>query len=308
MLGYETSWRLVRRGPLALDVFLEEMIKSYVLKEDRRMSKKDVSSIRAALEYLEDRGEVTHVKQEVDPIYEIAGIQKALEGGPVLLFENIKGYPNFRNIGNLFSRRERIADLFDIDEPKKIKFRFLDAIKKQLPPKIVKEAPCQEVVITRNIDVLATLPVIKHTEQDAGRIIGCGIQLLMGPYFGDGSNLSFNRIHFRGKDWASLSTAQITHIGMAAFKTHRNEPIPITVNMNPAPAVQMVAGTWNVRTIVYPGMDELGIAGAFQQAPVEIVKGKTVDACAIANSEIVLEATLNQSVKMRYGRVMRRRN
>jgi len=256
------------------------------------MSKKDIFSIRGALEYLEDKGEVIHIKQEVDPIYEIAGIQKALEGGPVLFFENIKGYPDFYNIGNLFSQRERIADLFDIDEPKKIKFRFIDAIKKQLPPKIVNDAPCQEVVITRDIDVLATLPVIKHTERDAGRIIGCGIQLLRGPYFDDGSNLSFNRIHFRGKDWASLSTAQITHIGMAAFKTHRHERIPITVNMNPAPAVQMVAGTWNVRTIVHHGMDELGIAGAFQGAPVEIVKAKTVDAYAIANSEIVLEGYL----------------
>lgn len=256
------------------------------------MSKKDVSSIRGTLDYLRNKGEVIHIKQEVDPIYEIAGIQKALEGGPVLFFENIKGYPDFYNIGNLFSNRQRIADLFDIDDPKKIKFRFLDAIKKPLPPKIVNDAPCQEVVITRDIDVLATLPVIKHTERDAGRILGCGIQLLSGRYFDEGSNLSFNRIHFRGRDWASLSTAQITHIGMAAFKTHRYERIPITVNMNPAPAVQMVAGSWNVRTIVHQGMDELGIAGAFQGAPVEIVKAKTVDAYAIANSEIVLEGYL----------------
>ena len=256
------------------------------------MSKKDITGIRGTLEYLEDKGEVIHIKQEVDPIYEIAGIQKALEGGPVLFFENIKGYTNFCNIGNLFSSRERIADLFDIDDPKKMKFRFLDAIKKQLPSQVVKNAPCQEVVITDNIDVLATLPVIKHTDRDAGRVIGCGIQLLGERYFDSGSNLSFNRIHFRGKDWASLSTAQMTHIGMAAFKTHRNERIPITVNMNPAPAVQLVAGTWNVRTIVHHGMDELGIAGTFQGTPVEIVKAKTVDAYAIASSEIVLEGYL----------------
>ena len=256
------------------------------------MSKKEITSIRGTLKYLESKGQVIRIEQEVDPIYEIAGIQKALEEGPVLFFENIKGYPGFYNIGNLFSRRERIADLFDIDDPKKIKFRFLDAIKKPLPPKLVNEAPCQDVVITNNIDVLATLPAIRHTERDAGRIIGCGIQLLGAPFFDDGSNLSFNRIHFRGKDWASLSTAQITHIGMAAFKTHRYERIPITVNMNPAPAVQMVAGSWNVRTIVHHGMDELGIAGAFQGTPVEIVKAKTVDAYAISNSEIVLEGYL----------------
>jgi len=253
------------------------------------VKKKDVTSMRGALEYLESVGDVLHVKEEVDPIYEIAGIQKALDKGPVIFFEKIKGYPNFYDIGNFFSRRDRMADLFDVDSPNNIKFRFHEAIKKPLPPRKVAEAPCQEVVITDNIDVLGYLPIIKHTERDAGRILGSGIQLLMGPYFSGGTNLSFNRIHFRGKDWASISTAQITHLGMAFFKLHRDKRIPITVNINPNPAAQMVAGTWNVRTIVHHGMDELGIAGAFQGSPVDIVKAKTVDTCAIANSEIVLE-------------------
>jgi len=256
------------------------------------MGKKDKASIRGALEYLDSRNEVLHVKKEVDPIYEISGIQKALEKGPILLFEKIKGYPNFLNIGNFFSRREPLADLFDVDDPKKLKYKFVDAIHNPIPPKIVKDAPCQEVVITKNIDVLGTLPVIKHTEFDAGRIMGCGNQLLCNAYRKGDTNISFNRIHFRGKDWASLSTAQVTHIGMMAFKTHRDERLPLTVNINPSPAVGIVAGTWNVRTIVPHGSDELGIAGAFQGSPVELVKAKTVDTYAIANAEIVLEGYL----------------
>lgn len=254
--------------------------------------RKDITSLRGALEYLDSRGEVLHIKEEVDPIYEISAIQKALDNGPAILFEKIKGYPDFYNVGNILSRRERIADLYDEEEPKRLKFRFRQAIKKPLKPKIVDDAPCQEVVIKDDIDVLATLPIIKHGERDAGRILGGGIQLLMGKYFDGGTNVSFNRIHFRGKDWASISTAQITHIGMVAFKTHRDERIPITVNINPPLSVQMVAGAWNVRTIVSPGDDELGIAGAFQGSPIEIVKAKTVDTYAIANSEIVLEGYL----------------
>jgi 4-hydroxy-3-polyprenylbenzoate decarboxylase len=256
------------------------------------MGKKDVTSMRGALEYLDSKGYVFHVKEEVDPIYEIAGIQKALDKGPILYFEKIKDYPDFVDIGNFFSRREPLADLYDVDDPKKLKFKFVDAIRRRLPPKIVSEAPCQEVVITDDIDVKAMLPIIKHTELDAGRILGCGIQLLTDMYVQGDSSLSFNRIHFRGKDWASISTAQVTHIGMVAFKTHRDKRIPITVNINPSPAVQMVAGTWNVRSIVPHGSDELGIAGAFQGTPVELVKAKTVDAYAIANAEIVLEGYL----------------
>jgi len=54
----------------------------------------------------------------------------------------------------------------------------------------------------------------------------------------------------------------------------------------------MVAGTWNVRTIVHNGMNELGIAGAFQGESIDLVKAKTTDTYAIANSEIVLEGYL----------------
>jgi len=256
------------------------------------MSKKDVTSMRGALEYLETKNDVLRIKGEVDPIYEIAGIQKALDKGPVVFFENIKGYPNFYNIGNFFSSRDRIADLFGVEDPKQLKCRFIEALKKPLPHRVVSDAPCQEVVKTDSIDVLAFLPVIKHTERDAGRILGSGIQLLMGPWFGSGSHVSFNRIHFRGKDWATLATGQISHLGEAAFKIHRDERIPLTVNINPPPAVQMVAGTWNVRTVVHHGMDELAIAGAFQGSPVEIVKAKTIDTYAIAKSELVLEGYL----------------
>ncbi len=256
------------------------------------MSGKNVTSTRDAISRLDDAGEVVRIKEEVDPLYEIAGIAKALEKGPVLLFENIKGYPNFYNIANLFGRKERIAGLYGVQDPDKLKFRFVEALRDPLPPEVVKEAPCQEIVITENIDVPGTLPIITHTESDVGRIIGCGIQLVRDVFRKGDTNISFNRIRFRGKDWASLSTAQFTHIGMMAFKTHRRERIPITVNINPSPAVMMAAGTWNVRTIVPHGSDELGIAGAFQGAPVKIVKAKTVDAYAIADSEIVLEGYL----------------
>ncbi len=259
--------------------------------------KKDAASMRGSLEYLDSRNAVVHVKEQVNPILEIAGIQKALEKGPILMFENIKGYQNFRGLGNLFGRREPIADLFDIDDPNRIKFNFVEALRNPLPPKMVKDAPCQEVVITKNIDVLKTLPVLKHTEEDAGRIMGAGNQLLCNVYRKGDTNISFNRIHFRGKNWASLSTAQITHIGMMAFKTHRDSRIPLTVNISPSPAVSITAGTWNVRTIVPHGSDELAIAGAFQGAPVELVKAKTVDAYAIANAEIVLEGYLEPYAK-----------
>ena len=63
-----------------------------------------------------------------DPVCEVSGITKALEGSYAVLFNNIKGYPGVRNIANVLSRPDRIAKMFGVDDPKKLKFKCLDAI------------------------------------------------------------------------------------------------------------------------------------------------------------------------------------
>jgi UbiD family decarboxylase len=110
------------------------------------MFQKDITSMRGTIEFLKEQNMVLEVKGEVDPIYEIAGIQKAFENGPVLLFKHIKGYPNVLNVANVFSRTEIAAKIFDVADPKKLKFKGVDAIRHPIPPKIVEEAPCQEVI------------------------------------------------------------------------------------------------------------------------------------------------------------------
>ena len=62
------------------------------------MSINHLESIRSTIDFLKKHGKLLVIKEEVDPVYEIAGIQKALDGSHALLFENIKGYPGVRNI------------------------------------------------------------------------------------------------------------------------------------------------------------------------------------------------------------------
>ncbi len=262
------------------------------------MAKKDITSMRNTLEFLREEGEVLAIDGEVDPIYEIAGIEKALEEGPAFLFENIKGYPNVRCLGNVFSRKERIAKIFDVADPKDIKFKCLEAVKNPISPKVVEEAPCQEVVITQDIDIMATLPLMKQTERDGGRFLGSGNTLLMGKYFEGGSHISFNRMSFRGKDWSSIHAMRGTHLGDAALLEHRGEKIPITYNISTPPAVMMIAGGGSIHTLIPRGADELSMAGGLQGSPVEIVKAKTVDTYAIANSEWVIEGYIDTTQRV----------
>ena len=68
---------------------------------------------RSAIEFCESEGELLSIDAEIDPLYEMAAVAKSFDGGPALLFNNIKGYPNWRAVTNVMGRRERIARMFD---------------------------------------------------------------------------------------------------------------------------------------------------------------------------------------------------
>ncbi|MBI4333566.1 MAG: UbiD family decarboxylase [Chloroflexi bacterium] len=253
------------------------------------MPDRNIASLRDTLDYLRDIGELATVTEEVSPILEISGIEKALENGPCLLFEKIRGYPGVRDAGNLFARRERAEKIFGAEKTGGVKFKCQEAMRRPLPPMEVKEAPCQEVVVTENIDVMATLPILKHTDKDGGRILGGGNTLISGKYFRGGTHISFNRMNFRGKDWSSISFGSGSHLEWTAYSEHRGERLPLTINIGTPPAVIAAAAAIFLHPIVPIGADELGFAGALQETPVEIVKAKTVDAYAIARAEWVIE-------------------
>jgi 4-hydroxy-3-polyprenylbenzoate decarboxylase len=112
--------------------------------------KRDVSSLRSTLDYLEAIGELVTTDVEVDPHLEVAAIQKHFDGGAALLFNKVKGYPNARICNNIFASADRIARLFDVDDPRHLKHKVVEALRNPLPPVEVKSGPCQEVVVTKD--------------------------------------------------------------------------------------------------------------------------------------------------------------
>ncbi len=79
------------------------------------MVKKNITSFRSTIEWLSEQPDkVITVKKEVDPIYQISGLEKALEG-----------YPGVRAAGNVLSNNKRKAKIFDVEDQKKLKFKFL---------------------------------------------------------------------------------------------------------------------------------------------------------------------------------------
>lgn len=257
---------------------------------------KPIVSMRDALQALKE--EFIVIDSVVSPIYEMAAIQKALDGSRALLFTNIENYPGVRCVGNVFSRPERVSRMFNMEDPRKLKFKCLEAINHMIPPTIVEEAPCQEVVQTENIHLMKTIPVLKHTPKDGARILSSGVFLLSGASFHGGMEISFKRANFRGEDWASVWVSPGSHLEKVLTTDLRGKDVPITANICVPPSVALMASAHVLHTIVPQGANEVAIAGGLQGSPIELVKARTVDGYAIANAEWVLEGYINSGMKV----------
>src|SRR5258708_24444441 len=108
---------------------------------------------------------------------------------------------------------------------------------------------------------------------------------------------------YKGMDfgWGNIGTFQASpgsHMWQIITEHYRDEePIPLTMCFGVPPACTLVGGGGFDYVILPKGCDEVGVAGAIQGSPVTIVKARTVDAYAIAESEYVLAGLLYHSDK-----------
>ncbi|MBI4290643.1 MAG: UbiD family decarboxylase [Betaproteobacteria bacterium] len=254
---------------------------------------KHLESLRRTLKWLEDRGDLIRIDDVVDPRFEISGLIKELDNGLPLLFSSVKNYPGKRVTAGLFSRLDRLADMFGAsDAGVGLKQCGIRAARNPVSSIVVSNAPAQEIVHDKNINVLDNIPITTHTATDPGPILSGGVILLHGP--GGGTDISYKRIHFQGPDWASMFHVPGTHSQqIVAHYAARKLPVPLTINLSPPPAVLVVAAGGLIQDLLPLEADELGIAGGLGGAAVEICQAKTVDAYCIAESEWVIEGYID---------------
>ncbi len=192
----------------------------------------DITTLRRTLEWLKTQGDVIETDKEVDPDLEITGLQKHLDGGPVMLFNNVKGMPHARAITNLFSDINVVDKMFGYPDPVSRTRKIARAIDNPIKPREVPrdEAPCQEEVITDDLDVNKYITAIRHTKLEPELTIGSGISCVVGDYFDGGSHIGYNRMNFR---WGNVGTLQISpgsHMWQVMTKHYRDDkPIPLTM-------------------------------------------------------------------------------
>jgi gallate decarboxylase subunit C len=244
------------------------------------------------LDWLQSAGRPGRDRQAGRPRSQVTGLQKHMDGGCPVLFNNVKGKPNHRVVTNLFGDMNVINKMFgwkdDVERTRKLAHALSQPIK---PVEIAqKDAPCQEVVIENPKDVNEYMVPIRHTTYEPELTVGSGIRCVTGEQFEGGSDLGYNRMNFR---WGNVGTFQISpgsHMWQVVNKYYKaNERVPITMCFGVPPACTLLAGAAFGYAIMPQGCDEIGIAGAVQGSPIRLVKARTVDAMALADAEVVLE-------------------
>ncbi len=264
-------------------------------KAPQMKTRPDIRDLRTTTDWFKSAGYLMETNTEVNPDLEITGIQKHLDGALPVLFNNIKGYPHLRAITNLFANMDIVNQMFGWsdakDRTRKLAYSLTHPIK---PAEISQsEAPCQEEVITDDLNVNKYVLAIRHTALETEMTIGSGNSVVVGDYFHGGSHIGYNRMAARWGNIATFQSAPGAHMWQIITEHYHDEkPIPLTMCFGLPPACTLIAGGGYDYVVLPRGGDELGAAGAVQGYPVRLVKARTVDAWAVADCELVLEGNL----------------
>jgi 4-hydroxy-3-polyprenylbenzoate decarboxylase len=269
------------------------------------------------IEDLDKRQLLAHIAEPVSPDLEIAAVTdrvcKTPNGGPALLFERPTGY-EMPVATNLYGSSTRMClalgvntldDLAkEIDElmTPQMPAGIMDALKmlpmvarlRDLMPKTVKDAACQEIV-TRD-GTLDGLPILKCWPEDGGKYITFPLVFTKDPESGV-RNIGTYRMQVfdartTGMHW-QRHKGGAQHYRVAERLGKRLE---VAVALSAEPVLPYCA------TAPMPeGLDELLLGGFLARKRIEMVKCVTVDLEVPASSHIVLEGYVEPGERRREG-------
>ncbi|MDG0968475.1 MAG: 4-hydroxy-3-polyprenylbenzoate decarboxylase [Porticoccaceae bacterium] len=272
------------------------------------------SDLREFIALLEQRGELKRIKQEVDPYLEMTEISDRTlrTQGPALLFENPKGY-DVSVLCNLFGTPDRVAlgmgqenvnALRDVGEllaflkePEPPK-GLLDLWEKRhdfkqvlnMPVKVVKKAPCQQIVLEGDQVDLDKLPIQTCWPGDAAPLVTWALAVTRGPDK-ERQNLGIYRMQKIAKN--KLIMRWLAHRGGAldyrAFrKKNPGKPYPVAIALGADPAT-----TLGAVTPVPDTLSEYAFAGLLRGEKTQVVKCLGNDLQVPASAEYILEGFLH---------------
>lgn len=269
--------------------------------------------LREFMTLLEKEGELVRIKAEVDPVLEVTEIadRTLRSDGPALLFENPKGH-SIPLLANLFGNTKRIALAMgqtDISGLRDIG-KLLAFLKEPSPPagwkdlwqnlpsyrnvlnmpaRIIKNAPCQEVIIQSADINLNALPIQTCWPDDIAPLVTWPLVITKGPEK-TRQNLGIYRMQLLGRN--KLIMRWLSHRGGALDfrdwqQIHPQEKFPVSIALGADPATTLATVT-----PVPDTLSEYAFAGLLRGSKTEVVKSLTNDLQVPATAEFILEGYL----------------
>ena len=254
-----------------------------------------MKDLRDFIAICEPEGLVHRVKAEVDWNLELSHVAKLNEEklGPALLFEKVKGYTS-PVMTSVCTTTQRLAVLMRMPKETSLVGLMEQWVKvgdKLIPPVWVDrdKAPCKENIMKGSDIDLFKFPVPKWYPKDGGRFIGTAHYIISKDPDSGWINLGTYRSQLLEKDKIGTQFIKGKHADIMLKKYQAlKKPMPVASVIGGDPLL-FILGAARLSAFV----SEYDVAGAITGAPIEVVKGETVDLPIPAHAEIVIEGLVD---------------
>ncbi len=230
-----------------------------------------MAGLREFLSELDELGILAKIDRRVSTKFEIPALIKKLDPRPVI-FTNIDGHEGFRLAANIAADRGLVAKSLNISEGELLD-KLIHAIENPSKGEVVKDAPCQEIII--HDPDLRRLPFLVFGERDGGPYLTAGIVIAYDPEYG--FNASYHRLMLIGRN---RLVARILPRHLNKYIERGNRDVAITIGNHPA-FMLASAVSWKL------GVSELDIANTLK--PMKYTWRVTNNLLVPADCEVVLE-------------------
>jgi phenylphosphate carboxylase alpha subunit len=246
---------------------------------------------RTFIDKLQSTGDLVRIGDEVSWDLELGAISRLAceRDAPAILFERVADYPGNVVFVNPLATWRRVALAFGLPPDAPIREIYAEYERREgaaIPPVVVSDGPCKEVVRTgKDID-LFDFPAPMLHDGDGGRYIGTWD--LVASREPETSWINWGTYRFMLYDALHLTgfPRPTSHLGKV-FQDHyvpKRQPMPLAIVIGADPLSHFAASaTYKI------GGDEASLAGGLRGNPVEVIKCHTNDLLVPAQTEIVIE-------------------